>query len=354
MIKVSLFVAAAGLLLATPGTGLSAEPETAPEFKEVYDLVRAHLSGLNAAELNRLAVDSFLAALRPKVSLIRGHAGSEQAKEGPALSRAMLLEGPIAYLRVAKADSDLPQAIREATRLMSATNKLDGLVLDLRYTESDDYAAAAAVADLFLKTQRKLLDWGNGMVSSKEKSDAMALPVAVLVNHETSGAPEALAAALRETGAGLVVGATTAGEAMIAQDYPLSNGQQIRIATAPVRLGDGSELSLQGVKPDIAVRVTAKDERAYYADGFKDPGNLAAAGKVSPASQPGATNRVRRPVFNEAELVRERKEGLSGDLGPIPAEPPSSEQPPTVHDPALARAMDVLKGLAVVRAARRS
>jgi len=39
-----------------------------------------------------------------------------------------------------------------------------------------------------VKKEQPLLNWGNGMVQSKEKSNAIALPVAVLVNRQTSGA----------------------------------------------------------------------------------------------------------------------------------------------------------------------
>jgi hypothetical protein len=51
--------------------------------------------------------------------------------------------------------------------------------------------------------------------------------------------------------------------------------------------------------------------------------------------------------MNEADLVRERRRGLNGEGTPAPvaAEP----ERPVVRDPALARALDVLKGLAVVR-----
>ena len=67
------------------------------------------------------------------------------------------------------------------------------------------------------------------------------------------------------------------------------------------------------------------------------PGNLA-----------GTTNRnIRRPRFNEAELVRERREGATMDADDNARE--AEPDKPVVHDPVLARALDLLKGLAVVR-----
>jgi C-terminal processing protease CtpA/Prc len=173
--------------------------------------------------------------------------------------------------------------------------------------------------------------------------------VAVLVNQETVGAAEALAAALRETGAGLILGSRTAGQAMVVQEFPLKNGERLRIATAPVQLGDGSALSAQGLKPDIAVDVSTEDERAYYTDAYKaaEKTNLLA----SAANSPSGTNRVaRRPRFNEAELVRERREGVSeADLTALRGREPEK---PMLQDPVLARALDLLRGLALVRQER--
>jgi len=217
----------------------------------------------------------------------------------------------------------------------------------------DDYAAAAATADLFVKKELPLLNWGSGMVQSKEKTDAIALPVAVLVNRQTAGAAEALAAALRATGAGLILGSRTAGQAMVAQEFPLKDGERLRIATAPIQLGDGSALSDRGLKPDIAVEVSPEDERAYYVDAFKaaEKTNLLASAGGSPTGPGNGTNRAaRRPRFNEAELVRERREGVSeADMTAMRGREP---EPPMVQDPVLARALDLLRGLALVRQSR--
>jgi hypothetical protein len=158
---------------------------------------------------------------------------------------------------------------------------------------------------------------------------------------------------MRETGAGLILGGKTAGQAMVAQEFPLKNGDRLRIATAPIQLGDGSALSEQGLKPDIAVEVSPEEERAYYVDAFKvtDKTNLLAGGGSSATSSGSGTNRVvRRPRFNEAELVRERREGVSeADFTALKGREPDQ---PMVQDPALARALDLLRGLALVRQPR--
>jgi hypothetical protein len=327
-----------------------AEDTAGPDFKEVYDLVRAHLAGMSEAQLNQAAVQALVSGLGPRVALVTNGGAAHAGTEVPLVTKSNVFNGEIGYVRIQRVGEGLADAVRESCKKVAGTNKIDGVILDLRYAAGDDYASATATAELFIKKDQPLLDWGTGMVRSKDKSDAISLPVAVLVNRQTAGAAEALAAVLRETGSGLILGNRTAGQAMIAQEFPLKNGERLRIATAPIRLGDGSTLSEQGLSPDITVVVTAADERDYYADAYNVPRKteLLAAAAVALTNQASGTNRaVRRPRFNEAELVRERREGISeADMTAFGAREPEK---PMVTDPVLARALDLLKGLALVR-----
>lgn len=321
------------------------QPAETPDFSEVFNVIREHLPGTSESDLNRAAVQGLLTSLEPKVTLIPKETNATAGAEAQLVSRTNLFDGQIAYLRITEVKEGLAKTVRDALADLAGTNDVNGLVLDLRFAAGADYSAAAATADIFLKTEKPLLDWGQGLVQSKEKADALAVPVATLVNKQTAGAAEALAAILRETGAGLILGAQTAGQAMIAQEYPLKNGSRLRIATDPIRLGDGSVLSDKGVKPDIQVKVAPQAEQSYFADAFKE------FSKPNPLSSLSTTNRAtasraRRP-FNEAELVRERKLGLipDSDFDGVGADPDK----PMVRDPVLVRALDVLRGLMVVR-----
>ncbi len=320
----------------------------APDFKEVYDLIRQHVAGMSEAELNRAAVQGLVNALSPKVALVTNDADESSSSESPTV-RSNLFEGDIVYLRIKRVANGLDKEIRDVCQPSGGTNKFKGLVLDLRFAAGDDYLAAASVADLFVKKEETLLFWGTKPVQSKEKKDAITLPVAVLVNRQTAGAPEALAAMLRQTGAGLILGGVTAGKAMVAKDFPLKDGERLRIATSPIVMGDGSSVSSQGLKPDISVEVSAGEERAYFADAFRViPRTNVPSSSLSGTNVAATTNRnVRRPIFNEAELVRERREGVNLDADGIERE--AEPDKPVVRDPVLARALDLLKGLAVVR-----
>ncbi|HEX4264826.1 MAG TPA: S41 family peptidase [Verrucomicrobiae bacterium] len=318
----------------------------APNFQEVYDVIRQHAKGVSEAELNRAAIQGLVTALGPKVTLVTNSSSANGAGEAALLTQTTIFEGDIAYLRVARVEQGLAKAIHAAYEQFKSTNKVSGIVLDLRYADGSDYSAAVGVADMFTGKNQPLLNWGEGVVSSREKTDAVSTPVAVLVNHDTAGAAEALAAMIRETGTGLMLGSPTAGAAMVTQDFPLKSGEILRIASAPVTLGDGTALSAHGLKPDIDVTVSERAERDFYADAFlMKPNTNRIAGASGTNSAEAAT-----PAYyhlNEAELVREHKAGDSPEEQT--AKRPPEPQAPVVSDPALARALDLLKGLAVVR-----
>ncbi|MBC8097560.1 MAG: hypothetical protein H7Y43_17280 [Akkermansiaceae bacterium] len=172
------------------------------------------------------------------------------------------------------------------------------------------------------------------------------------MNSGTSGSAEALAAMLRASGAGLILGSKTAGLAFAGKEYSLKGGSKLRLATGPVTLGNGMAISTNGLKPDIDVTVNPDDEHAYYADAFSLVRRNAIAAVGTGTNQFAGTNGTRRARFGEAELVREHRAGVDRDSGETARAREFEPEKPVVNDPALARALDLLKGLAVVRQSR--
>ena len=238
---------------------------------------------------------------------------------------------------------------------LSGSNKLQGWVLDLRFARGRSYQAAADTASLFLTNEQALADFGGGMVESRPAAKAVDAPVTVLVNGLTAGAAEALAAMLRQTKVALLLGTNTAGQAFLTRDIPLSDGQVLRVAKARVLMADGKPIPSLGLEPDVRIGDTGqRDEMAYLQDPYRDLGtprqSLASLlGSTNMAAS--GTNRGSRARVNEAELVRRMREGL--DYNEEGAELRMTERSrPAVKDPALARALDLLKALAVVNRLR--
>ncbi len=351
-----LFLAAVLALLAGWPGARAADTNALPDFEVIYGLIRSNLAGVTETELNRAATQGLLDQFRGQLSLVTEDTATDRSAEVPRLAKPAIYEGAFACLRVTRVADGLAADLSSGLESLAGTAKLKGLVIDLRFADGADYAAAAKVADLFLAEEKPLLNWGDTEARSTAKPTALTMPVMVLVNHQTRGAAEALAAVIRQAGIGLVIGTATGGEANLYTEFSLPEGRRLRIATAKVRLGNGEPLPAHGVTPDIQVNVNADDEKAWFTDAYKVlPGALTQTeppGATNQSNGASTTNRPSRRRINEAELVRLQREGLSFDEEAPAGSAKTDPAKPLVRDPALARSLDLLKGLAIVQQSR--
>lgn len=306
-----------------------------PKFQEILGLVRTNLSGVSPAELDGMAVKALLQQLDGRVTLETGPRAPAPARTGPPVSKIAVFDGVFGYLRISHIGTKLDESLATEFAKLGG-GQLKGLLLDLRYADGSDQKAAARTADRFLATERALLTVDGEAQRSTTKTNAIQIPTAILVNRDTSGAAELLAALLRQNQVGLLIGTATTGGIRQFKEFTLSTGQRLRIATGETKFGDGQSLPAGGLRPDIAVDVGPEEERAFYAEPFPT------AGKSTASKTPGR--------INEAELVRRLNAGQKLDEHPSPAPPALTT--PQVRDPALARALDLLKGLAIVQTAK--
>lgn len=319
----------------------------APQFQEVFDLIRTNAAGVATAELNNAAVQGLLAKLNTRAWLVESNESAAPDTNMVGVSGSAMFDENYGYIRISRVNAGLPEQFVKALAQLSSTNKLKGLALDLRFASGTNYDAAARVADQFLSGQQTLFEWAGGVTKSQEKTNAFRAPVTVLVNRFTAGAAEALAAVLRDTDVALLIGTNTAGHASMTKDFKLSTGQTLRIATVPLKLASGAEVL--SLKPDIQVDVSPEDERAYFVDAYRvmpRPGQT-----TNSVASLSVTNKPRRRI-NEAELVRMSREGIDPDDEMARAAAGGASAKPVISDPALARAVDLLKALSVVRHTR--
>ncbi len=199
-----------------------------------------------------------------------------------------VLENNVAYLRVGDAGKDLADEISAAEGALTSSNKTIGTILDLRSADGDGFEAAKAAADFFA---------------------ARKSPLAVLVNGDTRDAANKLALDLRAAQAGLIFGSPTT-----------------------------------NLEPDVTVTVKTGDEAIYLKNPYALPTADSAADETTSNFVPYIDH------TSEADLVRQKiKEGDEDETTAPVRETPSK---PVIRDPALARAVDFLKALAILQPAR--
>ena len=309
-----------------------------PHFQEVLRLIRGNLEGVTERELNEALVDGLLRAFHPRVLLLTAEPAPEPAPTYGPVDPLKVYQDAFGYLRVRTVSADLPRLLAAALEDLRGSPQREGLILDLRAADGQDYGAAAAAADLFVPAGKPLVQWDDQALSSSDPGQAEPqLPMVLLVNRETAGAADVLAGALHESGPVVVIGSRTAGRAFALRSFRLESGHELQIAGAPVRVGQDRSLA-DGLTPDLEIASQPEQERAWLDDPYHIPAGTQAAGAAT------------RRRFDEAELMRQH----NGDADP-PGSPPrataGSETAPTVlQDPALVRALAVLTGLARVRA----
>ena len=102
-----------------------------------------------------------------------------------------------------------------------------------------------------------------GKIEARRKASFTDRPLAVLVNRDTTGAAEVLAAILQRSRRATVLGERTRGQAALSLwPLPLADGSELRLAAVRNLFADGSPLPAW-VSPDVAV----PDDAASLADG---------------------------------------------------------------------------------------
>ena len=330
----------AGFLVMAQGANVFAASTSPPQFREVFEIVRTNLGGLKPDAVESAALKALLNQLEGQVVIEDQPAKVAASPTGPVVSKSVVFDDAYGYVRVSHVGAKLDDALMTEFKKLGGPGKLKGLTLDLRYAVGTDQKAAARAADRFLAAERMLLTVDGETLRSTSKTNAIQLPTAILVNRQTGGAAEVLAALLRQNNVGLLIGSGTTGGTRQFKDFTLSTGQRLRIATGETKLGDGQAMPAAGLRPDIAIAVTTEEESSFFAEPYKTVAPVAVASAVKKAG--GSPARL-----TEAELVRRMKAGQDLDSEMVVSTPVSAA--PLVRDPALARALDLLKGLAVVR-----
>jgi carboxyl-terminal processing protease len=85
------------------------------------------------------------------------------------------------------------------------------------------------------------------------------LPLIVLINGGSASAAEILAGAVKDTGAGTLVGAKTFGKGIVQTVFPLNNGAGLKLTTARYLTPNRNDIHQKGIQPDVQVESQAGD-----------------------------------------------------------------------------------------------
>ena len=234
---------------------------------------REILTGANLKMVRGLLADGEAAALdvgvRGADAKSRTVAVERVRRAETSLTDVEDLPAGMGYLRAAGVFEGAGAEIAAALDKWLAAGKF-GVILDLRGADGTAEGEIPAVAAKFAPAGEILYSMndrqGNEIASVKAGEGPKAsLPLMVLVDEETSGASELLAAVLAGGVQGImVIGRETAGDPLIREPKKLSTGRYALLATRQLKTPDGMVYSgAAGVRPDVAITDSALDETVY-------------------------------------------------------------------------------------------
>jgi carboxyl-terminal processing protease len=206
----------------------------------------------------------------------------------PTVDKSFLLQPGVAYIHISSFDPETVQEAIEAIKQLGGTN-LQGLLLDLRGNHGGVLDAAVGLASLFLRPD-VLVVTQRGRAVPEKSSHTVAepahsdVPLVVLVNGETAGAAEVLAAALQEHDRALIAGEPTMGKGVVESLTALSAGTGLRLTTALYFTPEGRSIQrpLPGTAlgpPHSAPNNNPGPARRFHTD---DGQPIPAGGRIAP------------------------------------------------------------------------
>jgi hypothetical protein len=250
----------------------------------------------------------------------------------------VLLPDNIVYLRAASFQpaGGWPELAAQLEKW--SAHGVPGLILDLRSNvRPDDFEGAARLAGLFTSAGTPLFTVTDALRNASVYASIAPLegampptwPMVVLVNHQTAGAAEALAASLRANGA-LVIGHRTMGRGALFAERPLPSGQILRYDAGVVVMADGQPLWNHPVAPDISPLIGIQSEQNALA--------LIAEGRILDVIRESAE----RHRMTEAALVRDEDPEIDSLIS---SHAPKNPGVAVAQDVVLVDSLDSLKAI---------
>jgi hypothetical protein len=218
------------------------------------------------------------------------------------------------------------------------------MVLDLRATpHSTDFELAAECCRRFSPKGRVLFSIKKPKANDEELLTSRDAPkwrglLTVLVDGNTAGAGEVIAAVLHTHLRAYVIGQQTKGEAAQFEEIPLAGGRVLRVAVGEVTLPDATPVFPGGLTPDLTVNVPQEKTDEVLQLAMNGPGVAPLVfdkprARMNEAALVAGTN----PELDEAQEIQKRR--ANGDA---PAK--------LVRDEALQRALDYITSVRIFEA----
>ena len=189
-----------------------------------------------------------------------------------------ILEGNVGYLSIYQFTGDDVEGVKEAISAFQQAG-VNALVVDVRSNPGGLLTDVVDICDMLLP--EGLIVYTEDRSGAREEfyadGEYWDVPMAVLVNGDSASASEIFAAAVQDTGRGIVVGEVTYGKGVVQTLHAFPEGDGMQLTTATYYTPSGASIHGQGVTPDIEVALATDASVIYHAPDAASDAQLAAA-----------------------------------------------------------------------------
>lgn len=263
--------------------------------------------------------------------------------------RSRVESGNVGYVRMSAFNGQTFSGLQKAFQDIEkeAGNRLIGYVLDLRNNPGGLLDQAIAVSDAFLDRGEIVSTRGRKPEDTRRDNAtpgdlARGLPVVVLINGGSASASEIVAGALQDHKRAIIMGTQSFGKGSVQTVLEVPGGGSIKLTTARYYTPSGNSIQGTGITPDIIV------ERAKIVEEKSTFGEVHEADLKGSLKNPGANEKVNDPTLQPEGKT---EDGAAKDDKKPAGKDAKAADAPKNDDYQLVRAIDVLQGIALYRAA---
>jgi carboxyl-terminal processing protease len=174
-----------------------------------------------------------------------------------------MLDDGVAHLIVRQFPT--PQSLPEFQRAMQQLSKesVNGVIIDLRANSGGSVDTGEQMLSKFVPDgalYQRIDRRGNTRTyRASGKSWGRNVPIVVLIDGGSGSMAEVFASAMKENGAGFLMGTKTSGNVAASVYHPLSDGSALQIAQSLIRSGKGEIIDRRGIEPDRVIELSPSE-----------------------------------------------------------------------------------------------
>jgi hypothetical protein len=317
----------------------AADSVSEDELKSIVETLRqtyVRPTELEEPALARARLQGLLSRLGNGARIFAGASAAETEKQP---FRAEMLPDGVAYIRLGNIGPEAAAGLD--VTLSSYAKPPRSLVLDLRASPpNSEFEQAAEVCRRFCPKGRILFTVKRTRANDEEILTSRMDPkwrgnLVVLVDSDTAGSGEIIAAVLRTHVGAYIIGQRTKGEAAQFEEVPLEKGRVLKVAVGEVTLPDATQVFPGGLMPDLVVDVPQEktDEILFVAQQEKEIASLIVDKE--------------RPRMNEAALVAGTNPEMDAAQENQRKKAAGESVKPPLRDTVLQRALDFITAVGI-------